>query len=162
MYYYLERARFLPEMVLCSIALIPFIIGLVYVTIIDSNIADLVILVALVVSYFLIFVFSKKTSKRKDEYLLLKDTDVEIVYHDSILGKVHLELRYNQIKHFHYYRMNSIRSWCRFIILQHIYPKCVFITYSIDEKEHTEFIGYLDYSEAKEISEVTNSEFIVH
>ena len=162
MYYYLERARFLPEMILCGIVMIPSIIGLVYVSIVDFNIATLVTLAAFVVSYFLIIVFSKKTSKRKDEYLLLKDTDVEIVYHDSILVKVHLELHYNQIKQFHYYRMNFIRSWCRFIFLLHIYPKCVFITYSIDEKEHTKFIGYLDYSEAKEISEVTNSEFIVH
>ena len=160
MYYYLERARFLPEMILCGIVMIPSIIGLVYVSIVDLNIATLVTLAAFVVSYFLIIVFSKKTSKRKDKYLLLKNTDVEIVSHDFIQGKVHLELHYNQIKKIHYYRMNSLLGW--FILWQGVYPKCVLITYRIDEKEHTKFIGYLDYSEAKEISEITNSEFIVH
>ena len=96
------------------------------------------------------------TSKRKDHYLLLGKEDVKIVFRDIDDRTIKIELSFEQIKKFTYYRITSIAGW--FILHSFILPKSVFLTYNINGEEYTKFIGYLNTKDVKEIAKIVNAE----
>lgn len=80
---------------------------------------------------------------------------MKLEFYDSINGKTKIELQFDEIIQFEYYRMNSIRGWL--MLFSYIAPKCVFLTYNVKGNKQTKFIGYLDIKDVKEISKITNS-----
>ena len=85
---------------------------------------------------------------------------LEISFFDSFEGEITLNLQLNQVIKLEYYRINSIRSWL--MLFSYIFPKCVYLTYTVNEKEQTKFIGYLDIKDVKDISKITSSDLIIY
>ena len=158
--YYLEQKQFKPAMILFGIFFIPCIIGIVIANILQFKIELLIILSIIIGVYLIIVIILWKLSKRKNHYLLLKDHEIELEFYDSINGKVKLEVQFEEIVRFEYYRMNSIKGW--FMLFVYTFPKCVYLTYNASGKEQTKFIGYLDIGDMKEISKKTKSELKIY
>lgn len=158
--YYLEQKQFKPGMILLGIPFIPCIIGLVIVNIKLFKIELLIMLLTVSVIYLTIILVLWKISKKREKYLLLKDNKIELGIYDPAIGKTKLEIEYNQIIKFEYYRINSIRGWL--MLFSYVFPKCVYLTYNEKGVEQTKFIGYLDIQDIKEISQKTNSELIIY
>lgn len=148
--YYLDEKQFKPAMILFGILFIPSIIGLLIFNIVNFEIGLFILLLAFLFIYIGIILIVWKTSKRREHYLLLNDEGVEIVFYDSLDGKKKLELSFCQIKKIDYYRINSLEGWL--VLFSFIYPKCVYITYTINGEEWTKFIGYMDYKDIKGIA----------
>ncbi|MBS5853550.1 MAG: SoxR reducing system RseC family protein [Bacilli bacterium] len=158
--YYLEQKQFKPAMILFGIPFIPCIIGLVIANILLNKIELLVILSIIIGVYLIIVSILWKLSKRKNHYLLLKDHEIELEFYDSFNGKIKLEVQFEEIVRFEYYRINSIKGWL--MLFSYIFPKCVYLTYNVNGEEQTKFIGYLDIRDIKEISKKTNSELKIY
>jgi len=158
--YYLEQKQFKPAMILFGIPFIPCIIGLIIANVLSFKIELMIMLLIIVGIYFIIAIILWKLSKRKNHYILLKENLIELEFCDFISGQVKLELQFDEIIKFEYYRINSIRGWL--MLFSYLFPKCVFLTYCINGKEETKFIGYLDIKDIKEISKNTNSELKIY
>ena len=158
--YYLEQKQFKPEMVLFGILFIPCIFGLVIANIMLFKIQLLVILLIVLAIYLTLVFVLWKLSKRKNYYFSIMDDRVEIVFHDFTIGKTKLELQFNQIVKMEYYRMSSVKGWL--MLYSYIFPKCVYITYNIEGKLQTKFIGYMDIKDVKEIANTINAEIRVY
>lgn len=158
--YYLEQKQFKPAMILFGIPFIPCIIGLIIANIMLYKVELLIMLLIILTVFLTIVIILWKLSKRKKQYLLLKDNEIELEFYDSINGKTKLVLQFNQIKKFEYYRINSIKGWL--MLFSYIFPKCVYITYNLSGEEQTKFIGYLDIKDIKEISKKTNTELKIY
>lgn len=158
--YYLEQKQFKPAMILFSIPFIPCIIGLVIANIFLFKIELLVILSIIIGVYLIIDIILWKLSKNKKHYLLLKDQEIELKFCDSINGEVKLEVQFEEIVRFEYYRINSFKGWL--MLFTYTFPKCVFLTYNVNGEEQTKLIGYLDIEDIKEISKKTNSELKIY
>lgn len=154
--YYLEQKQFKPAMILLGIPFIPCIIGLIIANIMLYKIELLIWLLILLGIYITMVIILWKFSKRKNHYLLIKDDVVELEFFDSFDSRIKLELKFDQITKFEYYRTNSIRGWL--MLHSYVLPKCVYITYNLSGEEQTKFIGYLDIKDIKEISNKTNTE----
>ena len=158
--YYLDQKQFKSAMILFGIPFVPCIIGLIIANIMLLKIELLIMLFIILAIYLIIVIILWKLSKRKNYYLLIKDNVIELEFYDSINGKTKLELQFNEIIKFEYYRINSIRSWL--MLFSYIFPKCVYLTYTVNEKEQTKFIGYLDIKDVKDISKITSSDLIIY
>lgn len=158
--YYLEQKQFKPAMILFGIPFIPCIIGLIIANILLFKIELFVILLIIIGVYLVIVIILWKLSKKKNHYLSLKDNEIELEFYDFINKKVKLEVRFDEIVRFEYYRMNSIKGWL--MLFSNIFPKCVYLTYNVNSEEQTKFIGYLDIKDIKEISKKTNSELKIY
>lgn len=158
--YYLEQKQFKPAMILFGIPFIPCIIGLVIANILLFKIELLIMLSIIFGAYLIIVIILWKLSKRKNHYLLLKDYEIELEFYDSINGKVKLEVQFDEIVRFEYYRINSIKGWL--MLFSYIFPKCVYLTYNENGEEQKKFIGYLDIGDIKEIAKKTNSELKIY
>ena len=158
--YFLEQKQFKPLMILLGIPFIPCIIGLICINIMDFNFNYLFILLIILLIYLTLIFVLWRLSKKKNNYILVKDDKVELEFHDSFEGKIKMELKSNQISKFEYYRINSIKGWL--MIHSYVCPKCVFLTYNIKGEEQTKFIGYLDLEDIKEIAKITNSELVIY
>lgn len=158
--YYLEQKQFKPAMILFGIPFIPCIIGLIIANIMLFKIELLIMSLIILTIYLTIVFILWKLSKRKRYYLLVKDGSVELEFYDFVDGKIKLELEFNQVIKFEYYKINSIRGWL--MLFSHILPKCVYLTYNVSGEEQTKFIGYLDINDIKEISKNTNSELKIY
>ena len=158
--YYLEQKLFKPAMILFGIPFIPCIIGLAIANILLFKIKLLVILSIIIGVYLIIVIILWKLSKRKNHYLLLKDHEIELEFYDSINGKVKLEVQFEEIVRFEYYRINSIKGWL--MLFSYIFPKCVYLTYNANGEKQKKFIGYLDIGDIKEIAKKTNSELKIY
>lgn len=104
--YYLEQKQFKPAMILFGIPFIPCIIGLIIANILLIKVELLIMLTIIIGVYLIIVIILWKLSKRKNHYLLLKDYEIELVFYDSIKGKVKLEVQFYEIVRFEYYRIN--------------------------------------------------------
>ena len=158
--YYLDQKQFKPEMILFGIFFIPCIIGIVIANILQFKIELLIILSIIIGIYLIVVVIIWKQSKRKKHYLLLKDHEIELEFFDYINGEEKIEIRFEEIVRFEYYRMNSIKGWLMLFV--YTFPKCVYLTYNASGKEQTKFIGYLDIGDMKEISKKTKSELKIY
>ena len=158
--YYLEQKQFKPAMILFGIPFIPCIIGLIIANIMLLKIELLIMLFVILGSYLIIVIILWKLSKRKNHYLLIKDNVMELEIYDSIYGKTKLELQFDEIIKFEYYRITSIRGWL--MLFSYIFPKCVYLTYNVNGEEQTKLIGYLDIKDVKEISKITNSDLKIY
>ena len=158
--YYLEQKQFKPAMILFGIPFIPCIIGLIIANVLSFKIELMIMLLIIVGIYFTIVIILWKLSKRKNHYILLKENLIELEFCDFISGQVKLELQFDEIIKFEYYRINSIKGWL--MLFSYLFPKCVFLTHCINGKEETKFIGYLDIKDIKEISKNTNSELKIY
>lgn len=158
--YYLDQKQFKPTMILFGIPFVPCIIGLIIANIMLLKIEWLIMLFIILSIYLIIVIISWKLSKRKNYYLLIKDNIMELNFYDSINGKTKLELQFGEVIKFEYYRINSIRSWL--MLFSYIFPKCVYLTYTVNKKEQTKFIGYLDIKDVKDISKITSSDLIIY
>lgn len=158
--YYLEQKQFKPAMILLSIPFVPCISGLIIANILLLKIELLIMLSIIIGIYLIIVIILWKLSKRKKHYLLLKDHMIELEFYDSTSGKVKLEVQFDEIVRFEYYRINSIKGWL--MLFSYIFPKCVYLTYNANGVEQTKFIGYLDIKDIKEISKNTNSELKIY
>ena len=158
--YYLENKQFKPAMILFGIPFIPSIIGLIIANIMVFEIELLIVLLLVLVVYITIVLILWKISKRKNHYLLLKNDEIEIVFHDFFNGKTKLELPYNKIKNIEYYRITSLKGWL--MLFSYVFPKCVYITYEINGEEQTKFIGYMDYKDVKEVAKNNNIEIKIY
>lgn len=74
----------------------------------------------------------------------------ELKFHDFMDGETKLNLQFDQIVKFEYYRISSIKGWL--MLFSYTLPKCVYITYNAEDKVQKKFIGYLDLKDIKEIS----------
>lgn len=148
--YYLEQKQFKPAMILFGIPFIPCIIGLIVANVILFKVELLIILLTVLSVYLTIVFILWKLSKRKNHYLLLKKDGLDISFHDFTNGKVQLELSFDQITKIEYYRINSLKGWL--MLFSNVFPKCVYITYNINGKEQTKFIGYMDIKDVKEVA----------
>lgn len=158
--YYLEQKQFKPAMILLGIPFIPCIIGLIIVTIMSFEIELLIMLLIILGIYLIMIIILLKLSKRKKYYLFIEDNVMRLEFCDSINGENKLELQFDEIIQFEYYRMNSIRGWL--MLFSYIAPKCVFLTYNVNGNKQTKFIGYLDIKDVKEISKITNSDLKIY
>ncbi len=158
--YYLEQKQFKPSMILLGIPFIPCIIGLIIANIMLLKIELLIMLFIILGIYLVIVIILWKLSKRKNHYLLIKDNVMELKFCDFIYGKTKLQLQFDEIIKFEYYRINSIRGWL--MLFSYIFPKCVYLTYNVNGEEQTKFIGYLDIKDVKEISKITNSDLKIY
>lgn len=158
--YYLEQKQFKPSMILFGILFIPYIIGLIIANIMLFEIELLIILLMIIGIYLTIVIIFWKLSKRKEKYILIKDNIMELEFLDFISGKTKLELQFDEIIQFEYYRINSIRGWL--MLFSYVLPMCVYLTYSVNGKEQTKFIGYLDIKDIKEISKITNTDLKIY
>lgn len=147
---YLEQKQFIPAMILLGIPFIPCIISLIIANIILFKVELLIVLLIILMIYLTIVFILWKLSRRKNHYLLLKEDEVEIVFHDFSNGKEKLNLSVNQIIKIEYYRITSIKGWL--MLFSYIFPKCLYITYKINEVENTKFIGYMDLKDIKKIA----------
>ncbi len=158
--YYLDEKQFKPAMILFGIPFIPCIIGLIIVNVLLFEIKLLIMLLIIIGIYLTIVTILWKLSKRKNHYLLLKDNEIELEFFDSIKGKIKLEVQFDEIVRFEYYRINSIKGWL--MLFSYIFPKCVYLTYNSNGEEQKKFIGYLDIGDIKEVSKKTNSELKIY
>ena len=106
--YYLEQKQFKPAMILLGIPFIPAIIGLIIANIFLFKVQLFIILLAIIGIYLIMVACLWKLSQRKKHYLLVKDNAIEIQCYDSISGETKLELPFEEIVGFEYYRINSI------------------------------------------------------
>ncbi len=158
--YYLEQKQFKPAMILFGIPFIPCIIGLIIANLLLFKLELLIMLSIIIGVYLIIVIILWKLSKRKNHYLLLKDNEIELEFVDSIKGKIKLEVQFDEIVRFEYYRINSIKGWV--MLFSYIFPKCVYLTYNSNGEEQKKFIGYLDIGDIKEVSKKTNSELKIY
>ena len=158
--YYLEQKQFKPAMILFGIPFIPCIIGLIIVNIMSFKIELLIMLLIILGIYLTLVIILWKLSIRKKQYLFIEDKVMKLEFYDSINGKTKLELQFDEIIQFEYYRINSIRGWL--MLFSYIFPKCVYLTYNVNGDEQTRFIGYLDIKDVKEISKITNSDLKIY
>lgn len=158
--YYLERKQFKPAMMLFGIPMIPCIIGLIISMILQFETKDLICLLVIIGIYLIIAVIFWMLSNRKRYYLSLKDDIMELKFCDVFNGETRLELKFDEIIKFEYYRINSIRGWL--MLYSFILPKCVFLTYNENGESQTKFIGYLDLKDVKYLSKITNSELKIY
>lgn len=158
--YYLDEKQFKPEMILFGILFIPCIIGLIIVNVLLFEIKLLIMLLIIIGIYLTIVTILWKLSKRRNHYFLIKDNVIELGIYDSINGKVKTEVEFDKIVRFEYFRINSIKGWL--MLFSYVFPKCVYLTYNKNGEEQTEFIGYLDIKDIKEISKQTNSELKIY
>lgn len=158
--YYLEQKQFKPAMILLGIPFVPCIIGLIIANVMLLKIELLIMLFIILGIYLIIVILLWKLSKRKNQYISIKENVMELVFHDFMNGKTKLELQFDEIIKFEYYRINSIRGWL--MLFSYIFPKCVYLTYNVNGEEKTKFIGYLDIKDIKEISKITNSDLKIY
>ena len=158
--YYLEQKQFKPAMVLFGLLFIPILIGINIANVVFFRVELLIVSLVVLIVYLSIILFFWRLSKRKEHYLLINKNGVEILFHDSIRGKIKVELSFEQIIKIEYYRINSIRSW--FMLYSYVFPKCVYITYKIGGEEQTKFIGYMDLKDIKQIANDKNIKLIVN
>ena len=158
--YYLDEKQFKPAMILFGIPFIPCIIGLIIVNVLLFEIKLLIMLLIIIGIYLTIVTILWKLSKRRNHYFLIKDNVIEFGIYDSINGKVKLEVEFDKIVRFEYFRINSIKGWL--MLFSYVFPKCVYLTYNENGEEQTKFIGYLDIRDIKEISKQTNSELKIY
>ena len=158
--YYLEQKQFKPAMVLFGLLFIPILIGINIANVVFFRVELLIVSLVVLIVYLSIILFFWRLSKRKEHYLLINKNGVEILFHDSISGKIKVELSFEQIIKIEYYRINSIRSW--FMLYSYVFPKCVYITYKIGGEEQTKFIGYMDLKDIKQIANDKNIKLIVN
>ena len=158
--YYLEQKQFKPAMILFVIPFIPCIIGLIIANILLFKIELLIMLSIIIGVNLIIVIILWKLSKRKKHYLLLKDNEIKLEFLDSVKGKIKLEVQFDEIVRFEYYRINSIKGWL--MLFSYIFPKCVYLTYNSNGEEQKKFIGYLDIGDIKEVSIKTNSELKIY
>ena len=159
--YYLQQKQFKPAMILHSIVFVPCIVGLLIGNIVSFNMILFITLLVLSAIYAALISFLWKMSKNKGHYLLLKSEGIEITFLDIYEGQAKINLPYDQIKYFDYYRINSLAGW--FCLYCGVLPKCVYITYDdINGEEQTKFIGYMDYKDIKKITDTNNIRLKVH
>lgn len=158
--YYLEPKQFKPGIILAGFMFVPCILGLIIVNILFFRTELLIILLIFFLIYLIDIFFLFRQSKKKNHYLLVKNNEIELFFVDLIDGQIKLELQFDQIIQFEYYRINSIKGWL--MLFSYTLPKCVYITYLKDGENITKFIGYLDIKEIKEISQKTKTELKIH
>lgn len=158
--YYLEQKQFKPAMILFGIPFMPCIIGLTIANIMTFKVELLIMLLIILTIYLTIAIILWKLFKRKNHYLLVKDNEIELKFDDFVKGRIKLELPFDQITKFEYYRIDSIKGWL--MLYSYIFPKCVYVTYNIGGEEQTKFIGYLDIKDIKEIAKKTNIELKIY
>ena len=148
--YYLEQKQLTPALTLLSFLFIPCIIGLTLLNIISFKLGLLILLLIISGIYLtLIFVFLK-LCKKQNHYLLIEKDRVEIAFLDFTDGENKIELKFDQILKLEYYRINSIRGWL--MLFSYILPKCVYITFILEDKVQKKFIGYMDIDDVEKIS----------
>lgn len=157
--YYLEEKQFLPLVLLFSVVFVPIIIGLMVINIVSYNTTSLVILLCCLIAYGLIIFAIWKVSRKKKHYLLLKEQSIEVVYHDIYKGTTKLELSYDQIVQLEYYRLFTIR-WIG-LLHSSLVSQCVFMTYMNNGNQIERHIGYMNYRDAKEITQKLKIRLVV-
>ena len=157
--YYLDEKQFLPSALLFSVVFVPIIIGLMAIIIVSYNIISLIILLCFLIVYFLINLVVWKVSRKRKHYLLLKEQSIEIVYHDIYKGTTTLELTYDQIIQFEYYRLFTIR-WIG-LLHSSLVSRCVFMTYRNNSNQVERHIGYMNYHDVKEIAQKLKTRLVV-
>ena len=158
--FYLNKAQFEPAMILFGLLFIPCIIALIVANFMFSGLVVFLTLILVLAIYIVIVIFNLKESQKTDYYLLLNNQEMEIVYHDLILSKTKINLSFDQINRIEYYRMNSLKGWS--MLYSYLYPKCVFMTYTLNGEEKTVFIGYLNYEDIKMITNQNNIDLVVY
>lgn len=158
--YYLEQKQFKPAMILFGIPFIPCIVGLIIANIILFKIELFILLLVIIFIYVIAVMSFWKLSRRQNHYICVKESNIELEFCDFVNGETKLELQFNQITKFEYYKITSIRSWL--MLFSYVFPKCVYITYILNGEEQTKFIGYLDAKDIREISNKINTELKIY
>lgn len=152
--YYLEEKQLKPAIILFSVPFMPVIIALAISSMVFLTIELFIVLLFTLVVYVSGIMIFWKLSRRKKYYLLLKENELEMVFHDFSTGEEKLSLYYSEIKEIIYYRITSVRGWL--MLFSYVLPKCVYISYVSQGKEQTKFIGYMNYEDIKEIAKNKN------
>ena len=146
----LSFAQFKPMAILISVAFLPFIIfGSIFV-LLQRNIGAMIVFMSLSCVYALCMVICRKCVKSEKYYLMLHERYLEIVYPNIGSGKGKVNIEYDKIIRFEYYKITSIRAWLQ--LYNYVLPQCVYITYTDDEKEKCELMGYMNLEAIKKIS----------
>ena len=146
----LRSAQFKPMAILISVAFLPLIIfGSIFV-LLQRNIGAMIVFMSLSCVYALCMVICRKCVKSEKYYLMLHERYLEIVYPNIGSGKGKVNIEYDKMIRFEYYKITSIRAWLQ--LYNYVTPQCVYITYTDDEKEKCELMGYMNVEDIKKIS----------
>lgn len=146
----LSSAQFKPMAILISVAFLPFIIFGSIFALLQRNIGAMIVFMSLSCVYVLCLVICRKCTKSEKNYLMLCERYLEIVYPNIGSGKGKLSIEYDKMIRFEYYKITSIRAWLQ--LYSYVTPQCAYITYTDDETEKCELMGYMDLDDIKKIS----------
>ena len=156
----LSSAQFKPMAILISVAFLPFIIfGSIFV-LLQRTIGAMIVFMSLSCVYALCMVICRKCVKSEKYYLMLHERYLEIVYPNIGSGKGKINIEYDKIIRFEYYKITSIRAWLQ--LYNYVTPQCVYITYTDDEKEKCELMGYMNFDDIRKISSEYEMELKVY
>lgn len=158
--YYLEEKQFKPAIIMFSILFIPIIVAVTIAISFSYQIELLVILFVVILVYLTLTFIIWRISARKTYYLQVNKETINICYPNINNENCKLELLYKEIKKIDYYKITSLAGWM--MLFNYAFPKCVFITYVKNGKEKTDFIGYLDLYDIKQIANNNQIQLVVH
>ena len=158
--YYLEEKQFAPSMILSGIIFVPMIVAAIIANILSIETDLTILLLGLLIGFVVVTLINWKLCQRKNHYLLLKETELEISFLDHFHGETLIKLPFDCVAKIEYHRLNSLKGWL--MLFSFTYPRCVCMTYIVNEKEETKFIGYLTYKDVKNVAEKMNTKLVVY
>ncbi len=157
--YYLNEKEFKPMLIFLSVIFLPFIVLLGIIMFLDFRLIILAIAVILLIVYILLILVLRKSSKNRENYLLIHEDMFEIYYPNIGEGTHKLKINFCDIIEIKYYKITSIRGW--FQILGYVGPKCTYITYKKYGKKITELMGFFDLRDIKKITNEKGIKLII-
>lgn len=158
--YDLDRKQFKPAMIIWFFPWVPCIAGLALYNAMHFCMEVTIMLSIILIAYVAVVISLWKLSTKGIHYILLKQNVVELKFHDFMDGETKLNLQFDQIVKFEYYRISSIKGWL--MLFSFTLPKCVYITYNAEDKVQKKLIGYLDLKDIKEISSCVGVELRIY
>lgn len=158
--YYLDEKEFQPLLILVSIVLLPCIIATIVIMCVDYDPIALYVFIALILVYVIAVVSIWFLSKRKNNYLSIMDNGMHIEYPNINRCTNKLDISFDQIVKIKYYKITSLVGWL--MLYSFVLPKCVYIIYNKDDMEITDFIGYMDLKDIKDIANKNGLELEIH
>lgn len=153
--YYLDRKSFMPMCILISLAFVPGIVLGCLALSFDFDIWICIFICVWFAVYLALLIFFLIMSKRKKHYLVLHESEIQIVYLDDTAGHTNLLLPYENIIQFEYHRLWSLRSWYD-MFFNIVFPQSTYVKYHSDAEDKTIMIGYLGLRDIKSIAAKAN------
>lgn len=157
---YLNKAYFMPALILWSIIFLPATIICIILTILDKDFYILIAIAICTVMYSISITLSYLYSKSKRNFLKIENDKIEIVYPNINKGKHILSLKLNDVKRFDLYTVKSITAWIN--LFNGLLPRFVCITYEFEGERCQECIGYMSCKEMKNLAIQLGVELFIH